>query len=162
MITYPHLPYLVSHKLHLSSFFSPFFLFPIAVITQALGVKATNICIVTGDAAQCVFMKEHIQCSKACMHIGIGPFVKPGELIISYSVILFFNIKTYMGEAAEMVSMSMNALENFGTGCCIRTPQGYQRATPFLVCHSSSSARAEEEAVGSEAFSQLGRLMKVI
>lgn len=162
MITYPHLPYLVFCKLHFSSFLGFFSFFFCAVIIQALSIKATDICIVAGDAAQCVFMKEYIQCSKACMHIGIGPFVKPGELIISYSVILFFNIKTYMGEAAEMVSMSMNALENFGTGCCIRTPQGYQHATPFLVCHSSSSARAEEEAVGSEAFSQLGRLMKVI
>lgn len=110
-----------------------------------------------------------MQCSKACMHIGIGPFVKPGELIISYRAILFSshafhfcNIKTYVVEAAEMVSMSMNALENFGRGCCIRTPQGYQHAAPLLVCHSSSSARAEKEPVGSDAFSQLGRLMKVI
>lgn len=61
-----------------------------------------------------------------------------------------------------MVSMSMNALENFGRGSHIRTPQGYQHATPLLVCHSSSFARAEKEPVGSDAFSQLGRLMKVI
>lgn len=67
-----------------------------------------------------------------------------------------------MVEAAEMVSMSMNALENFGRGSHIRTPQGYQHATPLLVCHSSSLARAEKEPVGSDAFSQLGRLMKVI
>lgn len=45
-----------------------------------------------------------MQCSKACMHIGIGPFVKPGELIISYHAILFStrafhfcNIKTRGG-----------------------------------------------------------------
>lgn len=61
-----------------------------------------------------------------------------------------------------MVSMSMNALENFGRGCGIRTPQGCQHATPLLVCHSSSFVRAEKEPVGSDAFSQLGRLMKVI
>ena len=95
-----------------------------------------------------------MQCSKACMHIGIGPFVKPGELIISYHAILFsthaFHFATlkHVVEAAEMVSMSMNALENFGRGCCIRTPQGYQHATPLLVCHSSSSVRAEKGTSG--------------
>lgn len=72
------------------------------------------------------------------------------------------NIKTYVVQAAQMVSMSMNALEHFGRGCCIRAPQGYQHAAPLLVCHSSSSAGAGTEPVGSDAFSQLGRLMKVI
>lgn len=61
-----------------------------------------------------------------------------------------------------MVSMSMNALANFERACCIKSPQGYQHATPLSVCHSSSSMRAEKEAVGSDAFGQLGRLMKVI
>lgn len=145
-----------------------FLLLP-AVIVQAISVKATNICMMTWEEAQCLFMKENIQCSKACMHIGIGPFVKPGELIISYCVILFFepcisfcNIKTHVAEAAQMVSMSMNALENFGRGRCIRTPQGDQHAAPLLVCHSSSCAKAERAPVGSDAFSQLGRLMNVI
>lgn len=82
--------------------------------------------------------------------------------IVLKPCISFCNIKTYVARAAQMVSMSMNALENFGRGFCIRTPQGYQHATPLLVCHSSSHARAEKEAVGSDAFSQLGRLMKVI
>lgn len=110
-----------------------------------------------------------MQCTKACVHIGIGPFVKPGELIISYRgnvvfkpCISFRNIKTNVAEATEMASMSMNALGNFGRGCCIRTPQGCQHATPLSVCHSSSSVRAEKEPVGSDALSQLGRLMKVI
>lgn len=52
------------------------------------------------------------------------------------------NIKTHAVEAAEMVSMSMNALENFGRGCCIRTPRGHQHAAPLWGRHSSSFARA--------------------
>lgn len=82
--------------------------------------------------------------------------------IVFKPCISFCNIKTHVAQAAEMVSMSMNALANFGRGCCIRAPQGYQHATPLLVCHSSSSIRAEEETVGSDACGQLGRLMKVI
>lgn len=119
-------------------------------IAEAIGVKATNKCMMTRDAAPCLFMNEHIQCSRACMHIGIGPFVKPGELIISYCVILFFepcisfcNIKTHVAAASQMVSMSMNALGNFERGRRIRTPQGDQHAAPLLVRHSSSCARAE-------------------
>lgn len=82
--------------------------------------------------------------------------------IVFKPCISFCNIKTHVAETAELVSMSMNALENFGRGRGIRTPQGYQHAVPLSVCHSSSSARAEKEPVGSDAFSQLGRLMKVI
>lgn len=41
--------------------------------------------IITGG---CVPLPIH-ESSKAWTHIGIGPFVKPGELIISYGVILF-------------------------------------------------------------------------
>ena len=60
-----------------------------AAIVPALRVMVINICITTADAAQCLFMKATYAALKACMHIGIGPFVKPGELIISYCAILF-------------------------------------------------------------------------
>lgn len=112
---------------------------------------AINICITTGDAAQCLFMKAKYAVLKSmyahrywpiCQGRGTN-YLIPCDIVFK-PCISFCNIKTYVVEAAEMVSMSMNALENFGTGCCIRTPQGYQHATPLLVCHSSSCARAGE------------------
>lgn len=120
-------------------------------------------------AAQCLFMKEHIQCTKSMYAHRYWPicqarranYLIPCDIVFK-PCISFCNIKTHVAEAAELVSMSMNALENFGRGCGIRTPRGDQHAAPLSVRHSSSSARAEKEPVGSDAFSQLGRLMKVI
>lgn len=144
------------------------FFFHIAII-QTLRVMAIKICITTGDAAQCLFMKATYAVLKSMYAHRYWPICQARRAnylipcnIVFKPCISFCNIKTYVVEAAEMVSMSMNALENFGRGCCIRTPQGYQHAAPLLVCHSSSSVRAEKEPVGSDAFSQLGRLMKVI
>lgn len=68
--------------------------------------------------------------------------------IVLEPCILFLNIKTHVVEAVEMASMSMNALANFGRGCRIRTPQGYQHVPPLSVCHSSSSIRAEKGSSG--------------
>lgn len=128
-----------------------------------------SLWITTGDAAQCLFMKATYAVLKSMHAHRYWPICQARRAnylipcgIVFKPCISFCNIKTYVVEAAEMVSMSMNALENFGRGCCIRTPRGYQHATPLSVCHSSSFARAEKEPVGSDAFSQLGRLMKVI
>ena len=148
---------------------APFSLVVCAAIVQTLRVTAINICITAGAAAQCLFMKAAYAALTSMYAHRYRPICQPwrANYLIRRDIVLeprvsLCNIKTYVAEAAEMVSMSMNALENFGRGCCIRTPQGYQHAAPLLVCHSSSSARAEKEPVGSDAFSQLGRLMKVI
>lgn len=142
-----------------------------AAIVQTLTVAAVNICITAagGVAAQCLFMKAAYAALTSMYAHRYRPICQARRAnylircdIVSEPRVSLCNIKTYVAEAAEMVSMSMNALENFGRGCCIRTPQGYQHAAPLSVCHSSSSARAEKEPVGSDAFSQLGRLMKVI
>ena len=145
------------------------FLYPVCCRIFSRAAVAINICITAGDAAQCLFMKAaHAALTSMYAH-RYGPICQARRAnyliacdIVFKACISFCNIKTYVVQAAQMVSMSMNALGNFGRGCCIRTPQGYQHATPLLVCHSSSSARAEKEPVGSDAFSQLGRLMKVI
>lgn len=122
-----------------------------------------------GDASRCLFMKATNAELKSMYAHKHRPICQAGRAnylircdIVFKPCISFCNIKTHVAKAAEMVSMSMNALANFGRGCCIRPPRGYQHATPLLVCHSSSFIRAEKEAVGSDAFGQLGRLMKVI
>lgn len=117
----------------------------------ALFMKATN--------AELKSMYAHKQ--RPIYQVGRANYLIRRDIVFK-PCISFCNIKTHVAEAAEMVSMSMNALANFGRGCCIRPPWGYQHATPLLVCHSSSSVRAETEAAGSDAFGQLGRLMKVI
>lgn len=143
----------------------------VVLCSQTLTVAAVNICITAagGVAAQCLFMKAAYAALTSMYAHRYRPIcqARRANYLIRCDIVLeprgsLCNIKTYVAEAAEMVSMSMNALENFGRGCCIRTPQGYQHAAPLSVCHSSSSARAEKEPVGSDAFSQLGRLMKVI
>lgn len=105
--------------------------------------------------AQCLFMKATYAVLKSMYAHRYWPicqarranYLIPCDIVFK-PCISFCNIKTYVAEAAEMVSMSMNALENFGRGCCIRTPQGYQHAAPLLVCHSSSSARVEKRTSG--------------
>lgn len=138
-------------------------------VVQALRLMAINIWITPGDASQCLFMKATYAQLKSMYAHRYWPICQARRAnylipcnIVFKPCISFCNIKTYMVEAAEMISMSMNALGNFGKGGCIRTPQGYQHAAPLLVCHSSSSVRVEKVAVGSDAFGQLGRLMKVI
>lgn len=122
-----------------------------------------------GDAFRCLVMKATNAELKSMYAQKHQPICQAGRAnylirwdIVFKPCISFCNIKTHVAESAEMGSMSPNALANFGRGCCIRHPRGYQHATALLVCHSSSTIRAEKEAVGSDAFGQLGRLMKVI